>query len=328
MANVWYITFHGGSDNDDYNNIHVYDADGNKINKALDKDSLTQNVDLRELRGMTFGPDGDLYVVNAYKNYSQILRFQGTLDDDDQHEFVETFTQRQQATNPAIYHPYTAMFGPDGNIYISNQDSNVVSRYFGPDTTTCSPGAIVPLPSALSDSPNNYYPGTFVPSSEQEPEGGLQEVRAAIWGPDGNLYVSDRDANAVKKYDGTTGAFLGAVVDTNDSGLENPIYLVFSPDGANLYVGNSGQNNVLQYNMKSGTVDIFIEAGSGGLDAPAGLAFGNDGWFYVASRKGDQILRYSVDDGTPDDKPFIDDLDDNPEIIMLVNQIKTTGAAG
>ena len=51
---------------------------------------------------------------------------------------------------------------------------------------------------------------------------------------------------------------------------------------------------------------------------PAGMAFGDDGFLYVASRNSKEILRYGGIDGRPRGKPFINDLADNPEFLMLV----------
>jgi hypothetical protein len=47
------------------------------------------------------------------------------------------------------------------------------------------------------------------------------------------------------------------------------------------------------------------------------MAFGDDGFLYVASRNSKEILRYTSD-GQPRDEPFIKDLADNPEFLMLV----------
>jgi hypothetical protein len=55
------------------------------------------------------------------------------------------------------------------------------------------------------------------------------------------------------------------------------------------------------------------------LENPSGLAFGDDGYFYVASRGSRQILRYRLSDGVPDLKPFIDQLDDEPEFMERVD---------
>jgi hypothetical protein len=77
----WYVTFHGGESSSKephdqggsresrartWNNIHVFALDGTPLGKALDSHTLPDDLDLRELRGFAFGPDGDLYVANAY----------------------------------------------------------------------------------------------------------------------------------------------------------------------------------------------------------------------------------------------------------------------
>ena len=51
---------------------------------------------------------------------------------------------------------------------------------------------------------------------------------------------------------------------------------------------------------------------------PAGMAFGDDGFLYVASRNSKEILRYGGIYGRPRDKPFINGLADNPEFLLLV----------
>jgi hypothetical protein len=48
------------------------------------------------------------------------------------------------------------------------------------------------------------------------------------------------------------------------------------------------------------------------------MAFGDDGFLYVASRNSKEILRYGGIDGRPCGKPFINDLADNPEFLVLV----------
>ena len=75
MSSEWYISFHGGDEKDSLNNIHVYSSDGHEVRKALNTKSLAAGVTLRELRGFVFGPDRNLYVVNSYYKYSEVLKF-------------------------------------------------------------------------------------------------------------------------------------------------------------------------------------------------------------------------------------------------------------
>ncbi|HWK79850.1 MAG TPA: hypothetical protein VNP95_03745, partial [Thermomicrobiales bacterium] len=73
----WYISFHGGDEADAWNNIHSFDPEGKPLGKVLATHSLPPGLALRELRGFAFGPGGDLYVANAWRNASQVLRFGG-----------------------------------------------------------------------------------------------------------------------------------------------------------------------------------------------------------------------------------------------------------
>jgi hypothetical protein len=50
------------------------------------------------------------------------------------------------------------------------------------------------------------------------------------------------------------------------------------------------------------------------------MAFGDDGFLYVASRNSKEILRYSAVDGQSYGKPFIKNLPDNPEFLMFVDR--------
>ncbi|MFM1868827.1 MAG: hypothetical protein RL591_2235, partial [Planctomycetota bacterium] len=50
-------------------------------------------------------------------------------------------------------------------------------------------------------------------------------------------------------------------------------------------------------------------------DATSSLAI-HDGYLYVGSRKAREILRFRLNDGVGDEKPFIANLSDNPEFFM------------
>jgi subtilisin-like proprotein convertase family protein len=125
--------------------------------------------------------------------------------------------------------------------------------------------------------------------------GGLTRPRSLVFGPDGNgdgaqdLYIVDRDLNAVLRYDGITGAFIDTFVASGSGGLNSPADLVFGPDG-NLYVSSNVGNQVLNYNGSSGA---FLGVVATGLAAPFGVTFGSDGSLYIANQNTDEVLRYT-----------------------------------
>ena len=132
LVNVWYLSFHGGTERHSRNNIHIYSATGDELGKALNRKSLPGDIELRELRGFGFGPDHNLYVVNAYREASQILRFAGKTNPDGQHDFLDVFVAHHHERNPQLLHPFNFAFCTAGNLHVSNQDTSCVSATTGP----------------------------------------------------------------------------------------------------------------------------------------------------------------------------------------------------
>ena len=315
MPKEWYISFHGGEEKASLNNIHVYSTDGTKLRKALNKESLPEGIKLRELRGFVFGPDHNLYVVNAYFEYSQVLKFNGALNESGQHDFCEVFVKRH-AENPGIDHPFNLAFDSEGDLYVSSQNTSLIARYHGPGSKEGKPGTPMPLPESLHLEKANFPPGTFVPSAKLA-SNGLQEVRAVIFAPNNEMFVADRAADCVRIYEARTGRHLRNLSQQSDQ-LDRPIHLLFSPDGRYLLIGSGGKDSIMRHDLRQSSTSVFVEPKSAGLNGPAGMAFGDDGFLYVASRNSKEILRYGGTDGRPHGRPFISDLEDNPEFLMLV----------
>ncbi len=316
---VWYISFHGGDEDGEWNNIHVFDLDGKPLGKALATHTLPAGLELREVRGFELGPDGALYVANAYQHASQVLRFTGAVNEHNQHEFIDIFVDRRQ-DNLGLAHPFDVTFGPDQNLYVPSQETNVVGRYYGPHEKDGAPGQPMPFPEALAnEKARHLLPGTFVPSAERVPEG-VRTVRRTIFGPGGDLFVADRDMDSVKRYETPSGK-LRAVYKHHR--LEKPVHLVRRTSDDAILVGSREQNAILVVDPASEAVEVLVEPGAGGLDAPAGMALGPDGKLYVCSRMGKSILRFDPHTGVPDAEPFIDKLKDFPEFISLVDRQRT-----
>jgi hypothetical protein len=312
MKQEWHVTFHGGEPKGALNNIHVFSTDGQHLRKALNSDSLPPGVGLRELRGFTFGPDGGLYVVNAFQDASQILRFDGKLDKDEQHVFRDVFVQYDAVHNPGLKHPFNIVFDTHGDLYVTSQDTSLTLRYFGPGSKEGQPATPMPLPPALkSATSDRLSPGTFCASAKQVPNG-LVVVREALFAK-GLLYIADRDADCVKKFDSTTATYRGEIA--ANGLIDKPIHLLIS--GHILYIGNRGNESIVTCDLTNEKVTSYIQPQAGGLKNPAGMAFGGDGYLYVASRGTRQILRYRLADALPDKRPFIDGLQDDPEFIQL-----------
>jgi len=127
----------------------------------------------------------------------------------------------------------------------------------------------VVVSSDFNDSVQKYdlagnHLGAFVPTGV----GGLDSPQGITVGPDGNVYVSSANNDRVLKYNGATGAFLGAIT---GGGLDQPWFCTFGPDH-NLYVSSSLTSQVLCFDGASGAF-LRVAASGGGLFRPDGLSF-------------------------------------------------------
>jgi hypothetical protein len=204
---------------------------------------------LRNPEGIKFGPDGNLYVVD--RTQSAVLRYDGGTG-----AFIDQFVK---AGAGGYNNAGGIVFGPDGNLYATSGTQSQT----GPGSTS---------PQILRfDGSTGAFKDVFVPVGS----GGISSPFSLLFGPDGNLYVSNVTSNSILRYDGRTGAFLGAFVPSNSGGLSRPTGMAFGPDGF-FYVASSFLPTVaiLRYNATSGAfVDTFIPAGRGGLAGPTDILF-------------------------------------------------------
>lgn len=94
-----------------------------------------------------------------------------------------------------------------------------------------------------------------------------------------DLFVSSEGTHSVKRYNGTTGAYMGDFVTPGSGGLGGPQGIVFGPDG-NLYVSSRDSGAVIRYNGQTGAFMNVFTTGTT-LVFPADLSF-RDGFLWVA----------------------------------------------
>ena len=135
--------------------------------------------------------------------------------------------------------------------------------------------------------------------------------------PAAELLVSSEATDQVLRYDGMTGAFLGAFVTAGSGGLKFPQGLAFGPDGT-LYVSSPGSDQVLRYDGTTGAfLNVFVAAGSGGLDFPTFLTFRPSA--SECPEDADAVLTRAVDP-EGNDAALIGDLPTHVTLQEAVNQ--------
>ncbi len=297
---AWYMTLHGGT----ADTILQFDAKGTALPSVLGPipDSIGT---VHGLRGMLRLADDTLLVIAAWKENTQILRF-GAPASNGTRPFLSVFA-KQDASNPLMLHPYCLAQASDGSIYASNQDTNTITRYAAPS----SPNAGTPIDCAGNPS-TGAQAGMIVPDAKSSPDG-LHAVRGIAFGPDGLLYVADRGDGQVSRWNVTTGTRVDTLLKKKDSD-KTPIQLLFTPDGKSLLISDNKLNCVVQVTLADQKWKVLIPE-SAGIDAASSLAVSGDS-LYVGSRKGKEILRFNLADGTPESAPFLQNLPDNPEFFI------------
>lgn len=171
----------------------------------------------------------------------------------------------------------SATYGPDGHLYVTSEKTNRVLRFDG------ATGA--PLGAIVEDDPG----------TAEDETGGLTAPTAAVFGPDGRLYVASFDGDQVLVYDGSTGEYDDVFVSPGAGNLDGPdAGMTFGPDGL-LWVPSFENNRILRFDPTTGDfVDKFVGAGPG-LRNPRMIRFRSDGTVYVSSWGSNRILRFDLD---------------------------------
>ncbi len=326
---MWYVSFHGGSPG--INNIQVYHDSGKQHSNPDLLPTGSPNPVLSELRA--FCVVGDLlYVVNGYKEYSQILTYLS--DGNGGYTFSHVFASK--TTLGAIFHPYDLTFDDEQNCYISSQDTNVVTGLKAANI----PMEVAPylknnykpsdnfllgtrVASSIGNLPNNPTPyppnvappqGLGVNFTDSSDSKIAHSVRGVLY-YNNYLFVSDEPDNSVKIYNIHSGELYAQI---KGSHLSAPVQLLMKDNI--LYIGSSGNDSVVTYDLGGGIPNGIVAPTTfidGHVKHISGMDFGPDGNFYAAERKAGKIKMFPPD-GSGKGETFIEGLPDNPEFIKYI----------
>lgn len=302
----WYLTMHGAAAR---NAVVGLDGDGGALAVVASPEGMPASATLREPRGMALLPDGTLLVASAFDDSPAILRF-GEAAKDGSRPFLGTYIDLARTVADRV-HPYAVAVAPDGTVFVSDQDANLVVRYAGLDAPQ--PGAAVPPPAACRRDWLAVTPpadGIFIGASYEQ-RGGLKVVRGLAFDGEGRLLVVDRNEPAVHAYDTRSGERVATLLDRSH-GLKRPIQVVADENGR-IFVSDRGARTVFVRDPDGRVRDLLANRHEAEL--PSSLAVA-EGRLYLGDRKRREIVRIDLQDPAAKADRWLQGLPDPPEFLL------------
>jgi DNA-binding beta-propeller fold protein YncE len=202
-----------------------------------------------------------------------------------------------------------------GNLLVSGYDSNKVHRYRVPGGAPQGHVGATGAQSIVLGSDGLLYvcaekvdrvvrmdPQTWTwvdafvrddPQTPADENGPLNGPTAAVFGPNGALYVASFENDRILRFNGLSGAYEGVFVPAGSGGLDGPdAGTKFGSDGL-LYVPSFWNDRVLRYDAQGNFVDEFVSFREGTCRQPRDLVEHGGDW-YVASSANNRVLRFDA----------------------------------
>lgn len=265
------------------------------------------DVSINHPTHVSFGPDGNLY-MSAWHN-SKIMKYDMTT------LYLSTYCSWSGARgwygdgglayDAIVNLPSSTAWGPDGNMYISDQANHCV-RMIDFDTN------IISTVVAIRHTPG--FEGDDGPAIDALLNGPFGQVAnpasRMIFDATGNIYLCDTNNERIRKVDTngiiTTIAGGGAGDDGGpaiDASFNYPADLAIGPIDGNLYIADRLNNRIRMVNLQTGIIATAVGTGEGGFSGdggdpadakiyePFGICFDPAGNLYIADTKNHRIRR-------------------------------------
>lgn len=220
--------------------------------------------------GLTFGPDGHLYVSSFVFN-SSVLKYDGRTG-----QFLGVFVAEGSG---GLQGPWDLKFGPNGDLYVVSSYAGGVFRYNGQTGAfvsqfTAGPSGAEGLVWRLGDlyvSSHNSdkvirFDGQTGDNMGPITNGFLDWATGFDFGHDGNVYVASFFDDAVVKFNPETGDSMG----TFAINCFGPEMIEFGPNG-DLYVASYHGDSIDRFDGQTGAWKQSMYGN--GLDGPIDIAF-------------------------------------------------------
>jgi len=283
----FYVTFHGGSGHHDVNQVLKYSSSGDALGEVL---SGHQVDNLNELRSMTLdgsSPNSALLIANAKSSESRIVVF-GPCDSDGKRSYIDDLVTTDQDDD--LDHPYGVAIDGSGNVWVSNQHSDRITRYHSMRNKAKAGDAIKPNPFAMS--------------------GSGEGTRGIAYDKQHDLvYVADEANDIVRVFDASSRSALHQI------SVSNPIGLFIEETTAVLYVGSKDDDapSVKAFDMSSRK--LLQSYSHDSITHPAGIA-ARDGLLFVLCQDQRKLASFDVASGKYQ-HTLVRDFSDDPEGLLI-----------
>ena len=239
--------------------------------------------------GLTTGADGNIYIAESGLNNIRrvdsegtIHRVAGVVGDDPGYE-----GDGDSAATAHLGKPFSLATSTDGTVYIA-EDWNQVVRAFSPGGEISTFAGKRPEINRESwcNSTDRLYSGDGGPANEA----GFGDSLTLDVGPDGSLYIADRNDAVVRKVDPEGNITTVAGYFDSEALKVHKVYNLFDPSEL-LCEYTSYEPEKPSYSGDGGS------ATSATLGEPASVAVGSDGSIYIADPF-DSVIRRVESDGT------------------------------
>jgi len=227
--------------------------------------------------GMTFAPDGALWVVDSNKGHFQIFTSDGSYletwgtpgDGDGQFNFLAS--DHAAKGTPGGYGDIA--FAPDGTFYVADTGNFRIQKFDA----------------------DRAFLGSW--GSEGTADGQFLNVMSVAVGPDGSVYAADENRDDVQHFD-ADGNFLNTIggTDAGDNRLTYPVAVTVDADGI-VWVANFSQpGDIARFSPDGEPLGLWEhDMSKGTLRAPLDLAIDAMGRVWVADMFRSQMLVFEPD---------------------------------
>jgi len=184
-------------------------------------------------------------------------------------------------------------------LFVASTDNNQIVN-FDPSTGAIT-DAFTPGKSSILryDDAGNFI-DVFIPAGTAK--NNISVATGIVFGPDNNLYATDFANNSVKRFNGTTGAYIDDFITAGSGGLFRPEDLIF--DNNKVYVSQLEGGGVKVYDATTGDFLNSIATTVPGTNtslAAAVMTLDSSGKLYIGSVFNDsRVLRYDPTNGNLD----------------------------